>query len=571
MNCRVFIFLLLVLDGFTSIKLFANSIQSFDVQDKTIVLDDGLKLFWKNIYDKDFSVTTGFYANDNVWFKRIINGANDTIYMNSQLGRIIQVENFWFDDAYYQLRRINLSTSNWTEYFQCKNYDKDEHRWAIYNKAADGNWQVGSEYCINKHLFYDISEKGNDDSSLIALCLFFIIYIAYSVIFPYWNCEKYEDYIWIWWLIGFLLSLGIALFIGSYWQRQLFLPLFVIISTSILFKIPRYIGKVRYISQCLIGLIIVVFFTYKQFFDINDTIEFEDGKELNIRWENGTCLIKRCYIKQIFSNMIPIKVKSREKEYVLYISKYEFSEDDFSVVVDEPLNWLNVLFKFNRSCDNLSFRESQIILELLKKNTNTQFDFLSYEEWKSVSPYQNHSPNNLNFGDVDEVDNNGLVNIRGNMPEYTSNYYNGNYRLGLAADTLIRSYNNVVVVGSAYESMDSINLSVVNKNIRDGFVGFRLVYRPDNVGARTFFIKGHLRSDKKHINLPSKIKLVSIDNYYVKDLNNYESFEELLIECRFKNKTIKAVDLSNNKEFSFLHPMGLEYYDFEPQFSFVGL
>lgn len=157
------------------------------------------------------------------------------------------------------------------------------------------------------------------------------------------------------------------------------------------------------------------------------------------------------------------------------------------------------------------------------------------------------------------------------MPEYTSNYHTGNYRLGLAADTLIRSYNNVVVTGSAYECMDSISLSVVNKNIRDGFVGFRLVYRPNDIGARTFFIMGYLRSDKKYSNLPSKIKLVSIDNYYVKNLDNYESFEELLIECRFKNRTIKAVDLSNNKEFIFHHPMGFEYYDFEPQFSFVGL
>ena len=344
MNRRVFLSLLLVLYGFSSINVLAKSMLSPGIQDKTIVLDDGMKLCWQNIYDKDFSVTTGFYANDNVWFKRIINGANDTIYMNSQLGKIIQVENLWFDDTYYQLRRINFSASNWAEYFQCKNYDNDEHRWAIYNKATDGDWQVGSEYCIDKHLFYDISGEGGDDSSFIAVLLFFIIYVAYAVIFPYWNCGKYENYIWIWWLIGFLLSLGIALFIGSYWQRQLFLPLFVIISTSILFKIPRYVGKVRYISQCLIGLFIVGLFTYKQFFDINDTVEFADGKKLNINWEKGTCLIKRYYIKQMFSNMIPVEVKSRGKKYVLYVSKYEFSEDDFSVVVDEPLNWLNVLF-----------------------------------------------------------------------------------------------------------------------------------------------------------------------------------------------------------------------------------
>ena len=78
------------------------------------------------------------------------------------------------------------------------------------------------------------------------------------------------------------MSLSCALFIESYLQRQLFLPLFSIISTSILFKIPKYIGKIRYISQCLLGVIIISSFTYKQFYDIHETAKFADGKEIEI-------------------------------------------------------------------------------------------------------------------------------------------------------------------------------------------------------------------------------------------------------------------------------------------------
>lgn len=275
----------------------------------------------------------------------------------------------------------------------------------------------------------------------------------------------------------------------------------------------------------------------------------------------------------MFSNMIPVLVESKGKEYILYISKYEFSEDDFNIVVDEPMNWLNVLFKFNRPLDNLSFRESQIMLELLQKITGVKFDFLSYDEWKAAALYKSHVPNNMDYSDVNEgdVNDNGLVNILGNMPEYTSNYYSGNYRIGLAADTIIKSYNNVAIAGSAYKCADSINLSFVNKNTRMGRVGFRLVYRPNDIGVRKFCIKGYLRSDKKHTQLPQYIELVSMDGHSVEEFSCYESFEEFQIECRFKNKIIHAIDLSNNKEFSFQHPKGFEYYDFEPHFSFVRL
>lgn len=567
--------LLLFICGLFSIEALANPIPSSSKQNKNIVLydimlDDSIELSWKNIFEEDFTSVTGFFLNDVYSFYREINGANDTTYMNFQMGNTVQVEHFYPDDENYHsysLRRVNLSSPNWEEYIQCKVYNKDNHKWSIYKKGE--GWQIGSRYCIDKLLFHDISD-GDDDSTFIAVFLFFFIYLAFAAVLPFWDND---DYGWVWWLVGFLFSLGCAIFIESYMQRQLFLLLLSIISTFILFKIPRYVGKVRYVSQILIGIVIISIFTYKQFFVIDETFKFKDGQELNIKWKRGTCLIKRHYIKQMLSEMIPVKVESKGKEYILYVSKYEFSEDDYSVVAGDPFNWLDVLSRSNRPLYGFSFRESQIMQEFLSKITGVQFDLLSHEEWYAASLYKNHSPNSYDFVNVDEgaPNENGLVNINGNMPEYTSNYYAGNYSLGLAADTLIRSYNNVLVAGSAYECTDSIIISTVNKNIREGHVGFRLVYRPNDIGARRFCIIGNLRSDRKHTDLPQQIKLISIDGHSIDGISNYESFEELLIECRFKNKTIRAIDLQNNKEFSFQHPKGFEYYDFEPLFSFVGL
>lgn len=568
-----FVFVLLI--GFVC-ELRSNVPSSTVAQgdEKSYVMHDGTTLHWENSFDEDFTLTTGFYldnGNEEVcgnW--RTINGANDTTYFNVQYNKVVQIESIWYDKEYYQLSKINLSSPNWKEIAYCKSYKNDEQEWAIYTKTTDDVFQFGSAYNIDKNIFYDISyeENHSDDNLMISITLFFLIYVAWIVFLPLWDND---NVVLVWSFVGFLLSLISSIFIENHLQRQLFLPLLAIVLTSVLFKIPQYIGKIRYISQFILGVMIISFFAYNQFFVLNETVKFADGQKIDIKWQRGTCLIKRFYIRKIFSNMTPVLVNSDGNEYVVYVSKYEFSEDELSVINNEIFFWF--CGSFNSPLDNLSFREAQIVLEILRNCTDVKFDFLSYKEWRAASLYKKHSPNQLEYEDVNEgkANDNGLVNILENMPEYTSNYYAGNYRLGLAADTLIRSYNNIIVAGSPYQCTDSINIGFVNKNIRDGRVGFRLVYRPNDIGSTKFCIMGHLRSDRNYMERPKSIKVVSIDGHRIEDLSNYESFEELLIECRFKNKIIEAIDLSDGKIFNIQNPKGFEYYDFEPIFSFVGL
>lgn len=311
-------------------------------------------------------------------------------------------------------------------------------------------------------------------------------------------------------------------------------------------------------------------FCYKQFYDTNEKLRLSDGYELNLKWQKGTGLIRRAYIRKLFSNMIPVKVNSNNEDYVLYVSKYEFSDGDLSVITNESFS--SIFGCSKRATCGLSFRESQVVLEMLKALTGVKTDFLSYNEWKSIAKCNKHSSNDFEYGKVTIGNSNedGLFNILGNVPEFTSNYYNNNYRVGMAADTIFRAYNNVVVAGSAYRSNDSINFSFVNKNFREGLVGFRVIIRPNDIGTRKFTIKGHLRSDRKYSGLPEKIELISIDGHCIENISNYESFEEILIECSTKKRTIEAIDLSLNKVISFEHPKGLSYYDLVPEFYFIG-
>ena len=126
----------------------------------------------------------------------------------------------------------------------------------------------------------------------------------------------------------------------------------------------------------------------------------------------------------------------------------------------------------------------------------------------------------------------------------------------------------MVVAGSAYLCDDSILCSEVNKNLRQGGVGFRVVYRPNGIGARQFQIHGICRSDRAYRNLPQFIQLVAIDGISLTSLDNYESFEELLVEKRHSLRTIEAIDLSTMQRVQFDEKQGADSYDYEPIFSF---
>ena len=549
----------------TSTTLHAGTIKS------SYVINDSTVLYWTNQYDEHFNQITGYYIIESTHplFIRLINGANDVIYYNTSWNKIIQQETFTEKD--YFLNEENLTSQEESTYLNYKNYNKDKQKWAIYTKSNDNSYQAGRLYDINRNCLYNISTENHykDDLFMSRLIFFLLVYFAYAIFLPFLNCEKMAK---IWFFLGFVIAISSTIFLENHIQLQLILPLIVLISTSLLFKIPKYKGKIRYISQFIIGTFIICFFTYMQFFNLNSKVKLADGKIINIKWQQGTCLIKRQLVKNIFSYLVPVTIYAKNKKYVIYISKYEFSEGDFAIINNEILSWF-IAPLIKRPLTAFSFRESQIVLEIINNLCGVKLDFLSLEEWKYVSQQKKHSPNLLEYSWVNKgnVNQFGLVNISDNVSEYTSNYFASNFHLGLAADTIIKNYNNIIVAGNAYYSKDSIDWCFVNKNIRDGKVGFRIVYRPENIGSRKFSITGYRCSEEDHINIPKSIKLIAIDGQKIEDINNYESFEELLIENRYKNRMIEAIDLSNISKIFISQPEGADYYDYVPMFSFEGI
>lgn len=556
-NClKLIMYLLLFVGCFSSMNLFADSPTI-----KRRILHFGTQLDWYDKYYKDLDRYTGFrlsgpYKEEFISNVRIINGASDTIYVNKQLDGSLLRDIYWSHSGGFQTELLDES-----EFKRFKWYNPERNLWTIGEETLDGDYRWGRSYNSDKTKFYDIDENQLEYNIMVGI--FIAIIICYVIIFPIESCINV--------CIGLLLSTCIVFFMDTDTLVQLVFPIITIILTSILFKISKYKGKVRVFSQIIIGFSIICFFTYKQFFSLNETIFLIDGTKLDLNWQKGTCLVKRYYVKNMLQNMVPVTISTKNsngEEYIVYVSKYEACESDVAIVNDEVFSWLSAFFE--RPLYDFSYRESRFFLELLRNVTGVKFDFLSFEEWSSAACYQKHDPNNGEYNDVDEgiVNKNGLLNITGNMPEYTSSYSLLNSCLSLDADTIEQSYNSVLVAGSAYICEDSLFISVVNKNLREGMVGFRLIYRPNDVATRSFSIVGNLRSDREYINLPKSIELLSIDGQNINDLDNYEAFEEKVIESRFKERLIEFIDVKTHDTIKYLHPKGIEYYDFKPEFTY---
>ena len=547
----------------SSIDLNANTSQ---ITRRVIHYDS--QLDWYDKCDEYFTRYTGFKKrgpyqkpSSNI---RIINGLGDTIFLNKQFNGDYQRDIYWSNFEGLQMELLDETDLN-----RYKIYRPKENLWSIYKETSEGDYWIGYKYNTDKSLFYKIGKDENyeEDNFMLKVFFFFMFLVSICLIFPYWN------HFLIVFFIGVVSALCAVFFVERTTLLQLTLTLLLIISTSFLFKIPQYRGIIRNISQLILGAFIISFLVYKQFFSLNEKINLVDGTNLDIHWQRGTCLVKRYYIRNMLQRMVPITICPENfdgEQYVVYVSKFEVSEGDFAMVNDEIFSWLHA-FR-NRPLYGFSYRESRLFLDVLSKVAGVKFDFLSLPEWFYASKGKIHMPNNCDYTDVDEgsLNQDGLLNLTGNVPEYTSTYYGLSFRSSLDADTLVPSYNYVFVAGSAYECRDSLSVSLVNKNFREGLVGFRIIYRPNGIASRNFKIVGHLRSDREDLKLPKSVELISIDELNINDIDDYETFEEKVIESRFKEKTIKFKDLDNNDTISYFHPKGIECYDFKPIFTFIN-
>lgn len=526
---------------------------------KTIQNSD--TLYVGSYYSLDFNQVNGcFDSNFNIQNALITNGIGDSIFINRM-------------ELADETRREAFNKSNFliddveaTNVISQKIYDPQKRKWIIIRKLVDdADYINGTIY--DSHSFCNIKNDTFTEIVMRHLVMFCLLIVGLFFIFG--GLSSLFNRRITGWIVISMCVLIIILYYGfldEYQQKQIVLPIFTLL---IPFIVCRYIKrqKIREITHGMMCVGLIVGWGYYQMYKLEETVSLCDGTKVDLHWRKGTDLIKRLYVKSIINDLQPVKVSDHGQTYILYISQCEVAESQIDLLNDEIFSW----FIFNHDpLANYSYRESQLALNLLEKISGINFDFLSYNEWLCAAQNRDHDAHVYdNIHDVNEGEMNvfGLKNIAGNVPEYTSTYIKQS-RIGLATDTILTAYEHIVVSGNAYISNDSVNFSVVDKDLKMGGVGFRFIYRPNDIGRRMFLIKGILRNDRSRVNFPKQILLISLNGHLINHFSNYESFQEKLIESRYMEKNIEVLDVDTNKKLLLTMPAGYEEYDFIPLFYF---
>ncbi|MGM9847307.1 MAG: hypothetical protein ACI31F_05090 [Muribaculaceae bacterium] len=511
-------------------------------------------------YSLDFSIVSGYHKYINGVFTPQLArythfNSSDTIYLNYNsfvgFNREVHFPNSYILDNPEELH-LKLS----------KQYHNHKNEWIIrrssYGKKYDRD---------NEHIMFDLDSPLDSFMYELLFAVSFIIFlfILLSPLLAYSKSNIIPTIITI-------IIIGLTIFaftcVNKYVRYSIALPF---LSLCIIWGLTLLIRRKssRYVVLGIASVALTVLWIWYMFYNLDETVKLNDGKEVNIHWRAGTDTYKRLVIKHIFNNMCPIPIEDNGVKYTVYVSKYELTDGEFAIINDDVCGWLSWLFG-NDVLSDFSYRESQIVLNTISNISGVKLDFLSYYEWQTTSCGEHHNihPNELTDANEGEENPFGLVNITGNIAEY-SNTYAISSKIGLSGDTLLPSFDGIIVCGNAFLGKQS-DLCFVNKNLRRGGAGIRPVYRPENIGRKTFVIHGYLRNDRNYPGFPQEILLKSINGEPIHNMNTYEDFEEKLIESRFHNKVIDAVDITNGKSIKLKMPKGLCYYDFVPSFSYIG-
>lgn len=459
-----------------------------------------------------------------------------------------------------------------------KTYHPEKGRWMIRRSRSHSDYERGIYY--TKTQLHDVSWHWDHRLFIGYFGSFFVLFCGLLMLFkPITGDYKLLLPLKVSIIIGSIIMI-VYYFLNSFLRRQILTPIWICACPFLLCELLKN-RKLKRIVQFLICLVFLIGGECYQFLYLNEKTFLGDQSQIELHWRVGAGLVKRYYIKKMVNNMIPVVVnKGTPNEYVIYMNKYEFSEGDREVIIDEY-----TLFNIKRPAKDLSFREAQILSEKLSELTGLNFGLPRVEEYQSAIKGE-ESYETAEMGDEIKVrkgepNENGFVFLTSNVAEYTYSYSNNKKRLNIDGDSLVQSFDFVFVSGLAENygskdlcySMTNEHLltmyDIVNKNDGGaGNIGFRIVYRPNDIGKREFVIKGKLRNEKKTSGFPEEILLLSLNGNAVSNMANYETFQERLIESRFREKEIKAIDLSSDKTVQLNMPVGYEYYDFIPEFSF---
>lgn len=564
----------LIAVGGDTIKLWVNDSSRFE---GTVVVNEGDTIYRGVLINSNMKIKKGvFRTNFDPSHYRMIYGIsqdnNEICYYDQfVINKGWRRSHFTYEknskDLYYKnhiAHNINYTVFG-------KDYSCKKKEWTIIETRNGpdnyNNYQHSTTY--NHDGFFSNSEKTISEPFIYYFC-YFVIALC-GIIMILWPFHRlWPNIISTKIIIGVSAFFPIVFFIvfSSYERIQIvnFIIVFLLLfwSTSLIKKV-----KPKNWTRILVCSIICPLMVLYCFFSTTEKVELNNNELVPVSWAPGTDFVKRVYMRDLIKNLIPIPIQDNGFQYTLYLNKYEFSEVDFKVITDDTFNWLDLLFTKKPLVD-FSYRECRLLIDKINMITGLTFDIPTVNEWECATAGERYiQPKQIKGIKKGNLNRYGLVNIVSNAAEYASNYYSDALKLSLDADSLISSYDFVAICRG--DSLGNQKINFVEKNSNEALVTFRLAYRPNNIGKRCFNIVGVLRTDCQNDTLPMYVQLCAINNLPINRVPDFETFQELVIESRFAPKKYLVNDLISNKQLVLILPEGIEYYDFLPLFSFVGL
>ena len=563
---RLFLFLIVCI--FTNLLTLANDSVTIKLADKSIfkgylVNQEPDSIYFGTMYDAHLREFVGFWNKDLSMRNVYCVGANKDSTLCNWVGLMNQYRYEYYDSNMYKVTYIYGAAV-----FE-KLYSYADKSWCTSVAMLDNSFLKSRKYDTDSFILNEIEEDDEMDSIMIPILQFSIIAVA--LILLWGPLIDYKDgkgnVLPVLYITSAVVIILYFIFTTAYLRSQLVFPMLTLFLPYALRFFSRGIKYI--IAHFVLSGIILVFWGWFLFFNLDEVVYMSDGTPVKVHWQSGTDMLKRHVVKKTITTLLPVKVRDHNTDYVLYVSKYELSKGDFAVINNEIFAWISYLLSKEPLCD-LSYREARVVLERFKMLSNVSFDFLSYNEWKCVSSESAHNIDKNEIPDIDDGEPNkyGLVNIAGNLPEYTSTFV-PTPRLAMSGDTICNEYNLVFVSGNPDVFANGLDCSVVDKDVCMRDVGIRLIYRPDNICARRFLIQG-IAVDGAPKEFPKEILLDSYDDVPILIMSDYDSFKEMVVEKRFKRKKISVYDITTKRRLKLEIPAGQELYDFTPIFFFPG-
>lgn len=540
-------------------------------------------------YGADLPETITVEVNDSTIFKgSLLVGERDSLYVGSlfmdNFDIIKGVFNHDFSEAEFRCDLLSNGFVVWQDGLEGREnfrlirpdiyaiyttmFGEDNSSYAKDYYPSDNDWSVRAPY--SSFVFQDDIVK--EEIELVCKTLYYLV-MAIAIILLVRLISINPVFVTI---TTAALVIALSLLVNdNILYYQFLIPSLVVIVISIVNSARQ--SLIQRIGKALVVIVIgALLHYYNYLYSPQEVVSLKGGEQITLNWRSGSSLFSRISIRRYLNRMEPVTIANEQGDYTLYFNPCETTIGDYDAIMGYCASYFTWLLD-RKPISGISFREAQMFLSRVRAISGiTSFDLPTSYEWYAAANDDTDYDCDI-FGEGEqrvgkgEPNINGLYDMYGNVEEYTRDYIKTWYMS--ESGTPLYSYDYIVTIGrDHYNSADDPKYDSYNLPTFTKFpaMGIRLIFRPDNIGQRSFVMDGVLKQDYREGDLPKSVILKSINGYQIDSLD-YEVVSEKIAESYFGEKDMVVIDKATGDEVNITSPYGFSEYDLFPTFRYESV